>query len=107
MLLTEDMPVPELMFVSQGSARIEKGGQLVADCNRGDFIGEMSFISGAPATATAIAAEPLRYLGFERAALDKALRAEPVLRFALQASFNRNLIAKLDKSSDLVAIRPV
>jgi hypothetical protein len=105
-LTTEDMPVMALMFVSEGRVRIEKAGRLVAECGRGDFVGEMSFISGAAATATAIAIEPTRYLAFERQALAKALRKEPMLRFAMQASFNRNLIDKLDKSSDQVAARP-
>jgi hypothetical protein len=106
-LTTEDMPVAALMFVSEGRVRIDKDGKVVAECGRGDFVGEMSFISGGTATATSIAVEPTRYLAFERQALSRILGKEAMLRFALQSSFNRNLIDKLDKSSDQVAARPV
>ena len=99
-LTTDGVVVPDLMFISGGAVRIEKAGQIVAVCADGDFIGEMSFITGEPASADAIADRPVRYLSFERAALGRLLDAEPELRAALEASFNRNLIDKLVKSND-------
>jgi len=98
-LTTEGQRVKALVFIAQGTVRIERGGAVVATCGSGDFLGEMTYASGKPATATAIAAEPLRVLSFERSALEQAEKARPVLRVILHAGFNRNLIDKLLRSS--------
>ena len=64
----------------------------------GDFLGEMSFVSGSPASATAVVVKPLRYLGFDQGRLRQALGADSDLKQALDASFNRNLVGKLAKA---------
>jgi hypothetical protein len=97
-LLTEGQSVNELLFVTDGAARIEKNGNLVAICSRGDFVGEMGFVSGSAATATVIADRPMRVASFDAAALKSRLADDNDLRHALEASFNRNLIGKLSRS---------
>lgn len=98
-LLTEGQAVTELLFVADGAARIEKGGSLVAICSRGDFVGEMGFVSGGTATATVIADRPMRLASFDAATLKAKLVDDKDLRHALEASFNRNLIGKLTRAS--------
>jgi CRP-like cAMP-binding protein len=51
---------------------------------RGDLVGELGIFSDHPATATAVAATPLR-----------VQRREPEFRLALDAAFNANLRHKL------------
>lgn len=91
--------VNALLFISRGKVRIESGGTVVGTCSTGDFLGEMTYGNGNAATATAIASEPVRLLRFERQALEKAQHDRPVLKIALQASFNRNLIDKLMRAN--------
>ena len=91
--------VNALIFISRGRVRIESGGVMVGTCATGDFLGEMTYANGNAATATAIANEPVRVLRFERQALEKAQHDRPVLKMALQASFNRNLIDKLMRAN--------
>ena len=98
-LTTDGVVVPSLIFVSSGAVRIDKDGLPVAICGRGDFVGEISFITGEPATADAIAAGPTRYLSFDRAALKRLLDSDSELKNGMEASFNRNLIDKLVKSN--------
>ncbi|MDX2235013.1 MAG: cyclic nucleotide-binding domain-containing protein [Hyphomonadaceae bacterium] len=98
-LTLEGEALNALIYVSEGDVRIESGGRTVGRCGPGDFIGEMTWQSGAPATGTAVADGPVRYLRFERAALEAVLRKRAVLGFALQASFNRNLIDKLMRAN--------
>ena len=94
-LTTAGERVNALIFISHGRVRIESGGTTVGTCADGDFLGEMTYANGNAATATAIANEPGRVLRFERKALERAQQARPVLKMALQASFNRNLTDKL------------
>lgn len=98
-LTEEGKPVDDLAFIADGVLQIEQGGRIVAVCGPGDFVGEMSFVTGAAASATAIAAKPLRYLAFEQAKLRAAVQSDGDLRQALDASFNRNLVGKLAKAN--------
>ncbi len=91
--------VPYLMFVSSGDVRVEVEGRVVGKCTKGDFLGEISFITEEPATADSFAATEVRYLAFERYALSKLLSAEYELAHTLESSFNRNLIEKLVKTN--------
>ncbi len=102
-LTTEGAAVRELMFIADGVVQIERGGQIVAVCGPGDFLGEMSFVTGSPATATAAVVKPLRYLAFDQVRLRQALDADSDLKQAMDASFNRNLVGKLAKSGQGVA----
>lgn len=97
-LTTEGALVDELMFIAEGVVQIERDGRIVAVCGPGDFLGEMSFVSGSPASATAVVARPLRYLAFNQMRLRNALEADSELKQAMDASFNRNLVGKLAKS---------
>jgi hypothetical protein len=98
-LTTEGEPVEDLMFIADGVAQIEKDGRIVAVCGPGDFIGEMSFVSGAAASATAVAARPMRYLAFDQKQLQAAMAVDGTLRQAVDASFNANLVGKLAKAN--------
>lgn len=84
-----------LIFVSKGTIGIERSGQAIGTCSAGDFIGEMTYSSRDKATASAVATSAARILDFERKSLETVEEQRPVLRLALQASFNRNLINKL------------
>jgi hypothetical protein len=98
-LTVEGEKVPHLMFVAEGAARIVKGGQMVAICSRGEFLGEMSFISGDTATATAVADKPMRIITFDNQKLTALMQRDPRVRRGIEASFNRDLMAKLSKST--------
>jgi len=98
-LTSEGKPVHDLMFIADGVAQIEKSGRIVAVCGPGDFVGEMSFVSGAPASATAVAAKPMRFLSFDQKRLRTAIEADGELRQAMDASFNANLVGKLAKAT--------
>ncbi len=102
-LTTEGAPVGELMFIADGVVQIERGGVIVAVCGPGDFLGEMSFVTGSPASATAVVARPLRYLAFDQMRLHHALESDSELKQAMDAAFNRNLVGKLAKSGPGVA----
>lgn len=98
-LTVEGQTVPHLMFVADGAAKIVKGGEMVAVCSRGDFLGEMSFISGSTATATAVADRPMRVMSFDNTRLIELMKRDPEVRRGLEASFNRDLMNKLSRSN--------
>ena len=97
-LIEEGRPVTNLVFVAEGLAQVERGDRIIAVCGAGDFLGEMSFVSGKPANATVRTARPGRILSFPQSALRQAMRNDEDLRQAVESGLNRNLVGKLAKS---------
>ena len=95
----EGEAVGELMYVANGVVRIERAGRIIAVCGPGDYVGEMSFLSDIPATATAVAAKPVRVLAFDQAKLKSLIASDAAIRRAMEAGLNRNLVGKLARTS--------
>ena len=55
-LTSQGQPVDKLLYIADGIVKIEREGRVVAICGPGDYVGELSFLSGNPATATATVA---------------------------------------------------
>lgn len=105
-LTEEGKPVAEVMYLAEGVVQIEREGRIIAVCGPGDFLGEMSFLSGNPASATAVVVKPARFFAFEQEKLRTMLAADSDLRRALDAGFSRNLIGKLAKTNQLPEQQP-
>lgn len=98
-LTREGEPVTKLMYVADGVAKIEHAGRIVAICGPGDYVGELSFLSGQRATATATAVKPMRVLSFEQTKLRATIASDPELRRVLETALNRNLAGKLTRTN--------
>lgn len=64
-LVEEGQAAPQLVFIARGAASVEKAGTIVGVCGPGDFLGEMSFLTGRPhrrpfVSPTRSAAAPMR-----------------------------------------------
>jgi len=98
-LVVEGTWPKRLKFIVSGHANISVGGKEIAFVGPGDFLGEMSYLTGKAASATATAITPVRFLSFEQSALETQLDKHADLRHALEAGFNRNLVEKLVKAN--------
>ncbi len=94
-LMAQDQPDPPLVYVARGLARVEFGGRSVGTCGPGEFLGEMSLVSGQTASATVVVAERARIATFDRDALAHYARAVPEVDTALTHALNRGLAAKV------------
>lgn len=94
-LMRQGETAPPLIYVASGTARIENGGDLVGECSAGDFLGEMSIVSGDVASATVTASNPMRIARFDRHALSDMVRDIPEIGKAIDAALNRSLASKV------------
>src|SRR5262249_40473588 len=83
-LAVERQPIDSVMLIYNGLVRVEANGQEVATLKDGNFIGELSFISGGPASATVKALRPTRYVAWPKEAINQLLSRNPSMRFAMQ-----------------------
>ena len=64
-VLTEELePVSHLIYVASGDVDIATNGTVIANCRTGDYAGEVTWATGAPATAAAITRTACRCLFF-------------------------------------------
>jgi hypothetical protein len=94
-LTREGLPVTHLIYVASGVCRIEIDGTIVATIGAGGLIGEMTYHTGQPATATVIVDAVSRILAFERDALEGFLDRNDDIRDALERSIAGDLRHKL------------
>jgi hypothetical protein len=99
-LVDEGQVKPGLVFIARGAASVERAGVLVGVCGPGDFLGEMSFLTGKPASATVRVANETRCCVFDPGALRVLIDRNPDIRQALEYSFNRNLVGKLERMNE-------
>jgi CRP-like cAMP-binding protein len=84
-----------VFFIHSGRFSVQVDGKEVAQRQGGQFVGEISFLTQATATATVEILAPTRYLYWERPLLKVLLEKEPSLYYALLSSMNLDLITKL------------
>jgi len=94
-LATEKKPLDSVMLIYNGLVGVESSGREVAKLKDGNFIGELSFITGGAATATVKALQPTRYVAWPKEAISRLLHRNPSMRFAMQAMLSTDLSKKL------------
>lgn len=100
LLAIEGRELDDLILISRGKARVEIGGRTVAQLRDGQFIGEMSFTTGDPASATVVVEETVRYLAWNKRQLHQVLRRNPSLHFALGSVIAADMSRKLRRGPD-------
>jgi Cyclic nucleotide-binding domain len=91
--------VAELGFITRGQVDIVVDGRKVAECGPGTLVGEIGMSTGAPATATAVCATPVRYLSFEAQRLYRLLDSHVDLQDAVELAIEKSLSDKLTRSN--------
>jgi hypothetical protein len=84
-----------MLVLASGSAAVKVDGREVAMLRRGQFAGEMSFLTGERTTAAVEVLEPVRFVSWATEDLERLLVKKPPLRTALQLILGRDLAAKV------------
>jgi hypothetical protein len=98
-LASEAEPLDEIHLVANGIAEVTSGGRRVGELRDGAFVGEMSFLTDAPASATVRLTESSRIVTWRKEDLRSLVSRNPTLRFALQGVLGADLSKKLMAAS--------
>jgi len=85
-LARQGIPLDRLLFLAEGEALVAMDGEEIGTCND-CFIGELTFITGEPGTATVVTSGPARLLVFEANKLRALMKRRPGIKLALVAGF--------------------
>lgn len=105
-LTRERETVPALAFILSGDVDIRLGERHIGACHYGDFIGEIGVMSGAPATASAIAVTAVRYLAFDAESLRRLFARERTIGQEIELAFRQGLREKLVRANAALAAQP-
>lgn len=97
-LTVEAEPLDSVILIYNGLVSVEIGGQQVGEMKDGGLIGEISFISGGPATATVTAEEKTRYMAWSKDDLRSLLKRNPSMKSAMETVFSKELSRKLART---------
>jgi hypothetical protein len=99
-LAVEGTPVPDLALLLSGHAGIARGRVEVAQIGAGALVGELTLVSGGPATATVQLSSPARLFLIERGALLAFLARNPDVASEMEQSIAGDLRTKLVQTTD-------
>jgi hypothetical protein len=94
-LAEENKPLETLFFICAGHVKVTIEGREVAHLEKGNFVGEIAFLTEKPATATVVAEDSVRALVFERAELNQFFRNEAEVAGLIYQLLGRELAEKL------------
>lgn len=95
LLVEQGRPLDQLTVIATGAARVEVDGRAVSTLAAGQFVGEMSYISGEPACARVTVERGSRCVHWQRKVLEQLLGERTDLRAALQNIIGTDLACKL------------
>lgn len=85
----------KLYFIVQGEAEVRVGSQRVGTLKRGQFIGEMSFITGQNASADVVPRPQVCVQAWDAPALRLLQKTKPALGSKIQALIGQDLVKKI------------
>ena len=94
-LIAQGEALESLLVLARGEVSVRVDGREVARLAQGQLVGEMSFLTGRPTTASVVAVTPSRYVRLPKAGLTKLFDREPDIRVAMQMVIGHDLVAKV------------
>ena len=84
-----------LILIAGGEAAVLLGGRIVARLKAGEFVGEITYLSGEPATATVVVTKALRCAVWHKDDLQNLLDRRPELLTIVHAAIGKDMAAKI------------
>jgi hypothetical protein len=96
-------PVPDLNLIYNGTVDVAVNNEKVAELKDGQFVGEMSFLTEKPATATCIIKHDSELLVWKQEQFKELLKRNPSLYFTIQSLLSAQVSSNLVSSSKKIA----
>ena len=91
---------PPLVYIAKGAETVEVDQHIVGACGAGDFLGEISHVAKASASATVRVSNAMRIAEFDRQGLVAIPSTDPEIAKAIEGALNRSLAAKLVRMNE-------
>jgi hypothetical protein len=99
-LIRQGTLVADLILIYNGAVDVVVGGEIVAELKDGQFVGEMSFLTEKPATATCIIKHDTECLVWKQYEFKQLLKRNPSLYFTIQSLLSAQVSSNLVKTNE-------
>jgi hypothetical protein len=90
-LIKEEQAMENLLMIYSGRVEILVRGKKITELRDGQFIGEMSFLTNQPASATVKTVLPTKYILWKQKDLKDLVSRNPAIVFSLQAAMGAQM----------------
>ena len=92
-IITQNKPVRDLHLIYNGTVDVVVKDKTVAQLKDGQFVGEMSFLTEKPATATCIVRHNAELLVWRQREFKELLKRNPSLYYSIQSLLSTQLVS--------------
>ncbi len=92
-IIQQGMPVKDLHLIYNGTIDVVVKDKKVADLKDGQFVGEMSFLTEKPATATCVVRHDAELLVWRQREFKELLKRNPSLYYSIQSLLSAQLVS--------------
>ena len=106
-IIMENVAIEKLYYLVEGEVEVKIGDNQIATIKKGNFLGEMSFLSGELPSASVTSVTPARIMSWDRRKLRMLMDKNDDFRHEIYSIFSNDLILKiinLNKQSILSSI---
>jgi|TARA_B100000085_G_scaffold192384_1_gene176277 hypothetical protein len=96
-VIKQGSPVKDLVLIYNGTVDVAVDNAKVAELRDGQFVGEMSFLTEKPATATCITKHATECLVWKQDEFKELLKRNPSLYYSIQSLLSNQLISYSSK----------
>ena len=91
-IIQERHAVETLNLIYNGTVNVKVGGKKLAELKDGQFVGEMSFLTEKPATATCVVKHDAELLVWRQREFKELLKRNPSLYYSIQSLLSTQLV---------------
>ena len=102
-IITQSKPVKDLHLIYNGTVDVVVGIEPVAELRDGQFVGEMSFLTEKPATATCVVKHETECMVWNQESFKDLLKRNPSLYFSIQSLLSAQVSDALVNSSKKIS----
>ena len=96
-IIKQGMPVKDLHLIYNGTVDVAVDATKVAELKDGQFVGEMSFLTEKPATATCVVKHDSEILVWRQREFKELLKRNPSLYYSIQSLLSAQLVSISNK----------
>tara|TARA_R100000234_G_scaffold68845_1_gene42247 strand:+ start:1628 stop:2269 length:642 start_codon:yes stop_codon:yes gene_type:complete len=96
-IIKQGLPVKDLVLIYNGTVDVAVDKGKVAELRDGQFVGEMSFLTEKPATATCITKHTTECLVWKQDEFKELLKRNPSLYYSIQSLLSNQLVSYSSK----------
>lgn len=94
-IVADGSVVEEMMVLHEGEAQVRKGDKVLATLKPGQFVGEMSFLTGHTAGADVVTSRDARFMSWAQKELEAFLEKNASISFKVRGVLGRDVVTKL------------